>query len=497
MDRINTATKALDLFGPGKHGFKDGNLALAIQSTDLDAEFFNGLQEETIGVIEAAGLAPNAADRTQLRQAIDVMISRATGNDYKASVRVATTANIASLDGGAPNELDGVALAANDRVLVKDQATPAQNGIFYVVTPGTGSDGAWARVLDADSAGELTSGAVVAVEEGAFYADSLWMLTTDGPITIGTTPLTFTRKDAATAVTGFRNKIINGGMSIDQRNTGAAQTFTAGAALAYCVDRWYGYCTGANVNGQRVAGSGVAQHRYQFAGAASVTGIGFGQRIEKANSIDLAGSTATLSVDLANSLLATVNWTAYYANSDDTFGTLASPTRTQIATGSFNVTGALARYSAQINIPSGATTGIEVVFSVGAQVGGTWTIGDVQLEAGATASAFERRPIATELSACQRYFEKFGGFVGDLYAGGYVSSGQGAANFYQFKTQKRATPTMAQAGTFGVSAVSSPTLVGVATSINGFGLSGLASATGTYSWYTNGAGNYVTATAEL
>ncbi len=203
---------------------------------------------------------------------------------------------------------------------------------------------------------------------------------------------------------GFRNRIINGGMAIDQRNSGAAQTFTAAAALAYAVDRWYGYCTGANVTGQRVAGSGANQYRYQFTGAASVTGIGFGQRIEKANSIDLAGSTATLSVDLANSLLTTVNWTAYYANTDDTFGTLASPTRTQIATGSFTVNGTVTRYSTPISIPAAATTGIEVVFSVGAQTSGTWTIGNVQLEAGAVATTFERRPIATELAACQRYF---------------------------------------------------------------------------------------------
>lgn len=195
MDRINTATKALDLFGPGKHGFKDGNLSLAIQPTALDAAFFNDLQEEAIGVIEGAGLVPAAGNRTQLRQAIDIMIARATGNDFKASVRAATTANIASLAGGAPNTIDGVALAANDRVLVKDQATASQNGIYVVTTLGTGANGTWMRAVDSDGAGELTSGAVVAVEEGTLYTDSQWMLTTDGAITIGTTSLTFVRKD--------------------------------------------------------------------------------------------------------------------------------------------------------------------------------------------------------------------------------------------------------------------------------------------------------------
>ena len=52
---------------------------------------------------------------------------------------------------------------------------------------------------------------------------------------------------------------------------------------------------------------------------------------------DLANTTATLSVNLSNSVLTTVTWTAYYANTADTFGTLASPTRTQIATGTFTV----------------------------------------------------------------------------------------------------------------------------------------------------------------
>jgi hypothetical protein len=203
-----------------------------------------------------------------------------------------------------------------------------------------------------------------------------------------------------------RNKIINGGMQIDQRNAGASQTFTAAAALAYSVDRFYGYCTGANVTGARVAGSSINQYRYQFTGAASVTAIGFAQRIEAANSYDLNNGTATFSVDLANSLLTTVTWTAYYANTADTFGTLASPTRTQIATGTFTVTSTVTNYTASISVPSAATTGIEIVLAVGAQTSGTWTIGAVQLEAGSSATPFERLPIGETFVLCQRYFFK-------------------------------------------------------------------------------------------
>jgi hypothetical protein len=208
------------------------------------------------------------------------------------------------------------------------------------------------------------------------------------------------------------NRIINGAMTIDQRNAGAAQTITAAAALAYTADRWYAYSTGANVTGQRITGSANNQFAYRFTGAASVTAIGFGQRIEAANSIDLAGSTATLGVDLANSLLTSVTWTAYYATTSDTFGTLASPTRTQISTGTFTVTSTLSRYSAQIFIPSAATTGIEIVFSVGAQTSGTWTIDNVQLEAGPLATPFERRLVGLELLLCQRYFVSINGATG-------------------------------------------------------------------------------------
>lgn len=237
-----------------------------------------------------------------------------------------------------------------------------------------------------------------------------------------------------------RNRLINGGMAIDQRNAGASQTITAAAALAYTVDRWYAYCTGANVTGQRVAGTGSDQYRYQFTGAASVTAIGFGQRIEQLNCYDLNGTTATLSVDLANSLLTSVTWTAYYATTADTFGTLASPTRTQIATGTFTVTSTLTRYNTQISIPAAATTGIEIVFTVGAQTSGTWTVGNVQLEAGSVATPFERRS-GQMLALCQRYYETQNptSIVMWPAVGGTTNSRRA---WVPFLVQKRAAPTI-------------------------------------------------------
>ena len=240
----------------------------------------------------------------------------------------------------------------------------------------------------------------------------------------------------------FRNRFINGGMTIAQRATSA--TVTAGttvptASTGYpSVDRWYVYSTGANVTAAQVAGSGAVKNRLQITGAASVTAVGVGQRIEVANSYDLAGSNVTLGVDLANSLLTTVTWTAYYATTADTFGTVGTPTKTSIATGTFTVTSSVTRYTVNIAIPAAATTGVEVVFTVGAQISGTWTIGNVQLELGLVSSTFESRTYGQELALCQRYYQRFN----NIQAEGYASGTQVRQNTpIMFPVQMRATPT--------------------------------------------------------
>lgn len=250
---------------------------------------------------------------------------------------------------------------------------------------------------------------------------------------------------SGTAVMGSsfkRNRIINGDMRISQRVAAASQTITAAAALAYTVDRWYAYCTGANATGQQIAGATANQYRYQFTGAASVTAIGFAQRIEALNSADLAGTTATLAVDMSNSVLTTVTWTAYYANTTNTFGTLASPTVTSIATGTFTVTSSIARYSVNISIPAAATTGIQILFTVGAQTSGTWVIGNVQLETGNVATPYERQIYTDEFLQCQRYYTKISvGAIGDVMCQGSNSSTTAARLFAQFPVPMRIAPT--------------------------------------------------------
>lgn len=130
-------------------------------------------------------------------------------HQYKRPARVATTGPIAgatySATGGSktrgqfttmPNVVDGVSLAAGNRVLVKDQASADQNGIWTVTTLGTGANGTWDRSVDFDVDSEVTAMVVVGVEEGSSFANTIWMLTNANTITIGGssgTLLTFVR----------------------------------------------------------------------------------------------------------------------------------------------------------------------------------------------------------------------------------------------------------------------------------------------------------------
>jgi hypothetical protein len=112
--------------------------------------------------------------------------------DYKQTARAITTTNI-TLSGSAPATVDGVSLSLNDRVLVTGQSTGSENGIYSVTTVGAGANGTWARSSDADGAGEIKAGSIIMVTEGTVNADTQWKLTTDDPITIGSTALTFAR----------------------------------------------------------------------------------------------------------------------------------------------------------------------------------------------------------------------------------------------------------------------------------------------------------------
>lgn len=133
-----------------------------------------------LGGYRLTGLGdPQGAQDAVTKAYVDLTVQ---GLEPKQSVRAASTANIATLSG--PMTLDGVALVAGDRVLVKDQTTAGQNGIYVVAA------GAWTRSADADVWGELIS-AYVFVESGTTNADMGYLATVDPGGALGTTAITF------------------------------------------------------------------------------------------------------------------------------------------------------------------------------------------------------------------------------------------------------------------------------------------------------------------
>lgn len=111
----------------------------------------------------------------------DSVVDAINRQDMKQSVLVATTGPI-QLAGA--QTIDGIAVPLGVRVLVKDQAQPKDNGIYLTAE-------IWKRAADADTSPKVTPSLLVAVEQGVRNADSLWLLVTDAPIVLGTTPLTF------------------------------------------------------------------------------------------------------------------------------------------------------------------------------------------------------------------------------------------------------------------------------------------------------------------
>ena len=120
-------------------------------------------------------------------QLFDMSI-HAPDSSYKKLVRAATVGANITVASAAPNTLDGVTLALNDRILVKDQSTPAQNGIYYVSTLGTGANGVWTRSTDADVAGDI-DGATVAVGEGTINGGKRFQTPFKTTDTVGTTAM--------------------------------------------------------------------------------------------------------------------------------------------------------------------------------------------------------------------------------------------------------------------------------------------------------------------
>lgn len=219
----------------------------------------------------------NLADPTGAQDAATKAYVDATkqGLDVKDSVRAATTGNI-TLSG--TQTVDGVSLLAGDRVLVKNQSTASENGIYDVV-----SGGSWTRSADANVSSEVTSGLFVFVEEGTTNADSGWVLTTDGSITLGSTSLAFVQFSGAGQITAgagltktgntldvgtaSATRIVVNADNIDLATTGVSQ----GTYKSVTVDT-YGRVT-AGTNPTTLSGYGITDAQPLDATLTALAGV--------------------------------------------------------------------------------------------------------------------------------------------------------------------------------------------------------------------------------
>lgn len=144
----------------------------------MATKFLNGVDLTSQKIVNLA--SPSAATDGANKAYVDNV---AAGLQWKPAVRAATTANGTLATAYANGQtVDGVTLVTGDRILIKDQSTGAENGIYIVA-----ASGAPTRASDADGVGELTPNATVFVSEGTANADKAFTCTTNGTITVGTT----------------------------------------------------------------------------------------------------------------------------------------------------------------------------------------------------------------------------------------------------------------------------------------------------------------------
>jgi phage-related tail fiber protein len=145
------------------------------------------------------------------------------GFSWKQPVRAATTANI-TLSGA--QTIDGVSVVAGDRVLVKSQTAGSGNGIYLAAT------GAWTRATDFDTGAEALAAATF-ISEGATLGNTVWLQTTDAPITIGTTALVFAQiGGGATYTAGNGVTITSGVIAVDPTVVARKASATIGDGTA-------------------------------------------------------------------------------------------------------------------------------------------------------------------------------------------------------------------------------------------------------------------------
>lgn len=184
-------------------------------------KIMNGLDLQSQKIIALAD--PSANTDAANKQYVDNV---ARGLQWKVPVRAASTTTITTTAPGAT--IDGVTLAANDRVLLKNQTAAAENGIWLW----NGAAVAMTRAVDADGSGELGAGTAVTATEGTTNGDKVWMITSDTAVTVGTTAQTWGQLGGGTTYTpGNGIAIASGVVSAVAAPSGGVQVVAGGIQL--------------------------------------------------------------------------------------------------------------------------------------------------------------------------------------------------------------------------------------------------------------------------
>ena len=300
---------------------KLNEMAAPTASVSLNSQKITGLADGT-----SAG---DAVNKGQLDAAQN-------GLDVKASVRAATTANITiatALNSG--DSIDGVTLANGDRVLVKDQTTKSENGIYVVAASP-------ARAEDANAAGELHGGAFTFVEEGTTWGDTGWVITTNGSITPGTTAHDW-------AVFSRAGELVAG--------DGLSKT-----AATLAVDSTVARRNADNtISGNVIASKATTTTSPVVSGTTSSSGVGV--KGESSSGSGVEGTSATgpaFKVTAGHGTGA-----AFDANSEGKIVNLVDPTTAQDAATKAYVDAQVGASNYKANIGDGSATSITVTHSLG------------------------------------------------------------------------------------------------------------------------------------
>jgi hypothetical protein len=355
----------------------------------------------------------------------------------------------------------------------------------------------------------------------------------------GTTGITLAGQFDSASSMGFKNRIINGAMVIDQRNAGTSVTLASGGT--YTVDRWQGYedTDGAMTAQQDSSAPTGFINSLKFttttadASLASTQFALIQQKIEGFNISDLGWGTASA---------ATVALSFWVRSSlTGTFGgSLRNSAQTRSYPFTYTISVANTWEQKTVTI-AGDTTGtwlttngigIQVAFGLGvgstysgtagawaatqyfSATGATSVIGTlnatfyitgVQLEKGSTATSFDYRPYGTELSLCERYYWKSTVGTYNAIGAGSVTGSSQVSIYIKYPTTMRAAPTVSYSGTVYVYGISNQTVTAISSSYAG-SFSGRFDFTPTATMTVGGGAilfteqtgtNFVQATAEL